>query len=104
MAVVEPTKSASASTSGGHSGCATSMAPNCSRACLACAAVNLACTSQRPCHRISSTAVWPATWRPRNSSGRKITFGVPIASTTCTALAELQMASDSAFTAAEVFA
>ena len=106
MALVEPTKSASASTSGEHSGWATIFASKRSRVCRASIAVNFSCTSQVPCHSTSSTSVCFATQLPRYRSGRKITLAAPVsaamASTTCTALAEVQQASDSAFTAAEV--
>src|SRR3546814_15180782 len=57
IAVVEPTKSASASTSGVHSGWATICASKRSRACCTCAAVNNSCTSQLPSHRNSSMSV-----------------------------------------------
>ena len=66
-------------------------------------AVNRSWTSQCPLHRITSTLVWVATHFPRNSSGMKITRGTPSDSTTCTALADVQHTSDSAFTAADVF-
>src|SRR5262249_26955869 len=48
------------------------------------------------------TSVWEATYRPRYSSGRKITLSTPSDSTTATALADVQQISDSALTAAEV--
>src|SRR5690606_27965511 len=106
IALVDPTKSASASTSGEHSGCATTLVSNCSRVCRTCCAVNVSCTSQVPVHSTSSTSVRVATQLPRYRSGRKITLREPlwaaIASTTCTALAEVQQASEAAFTSAEV--
>ncbi len=53
------------------------------------------------------TDVWRATLRARNSSGSRTTRSTPhwaaAHSTTCTALAEVQQTSVSAFTSAVVF-
>ena len=64
--------------------------------------VKRSCTSQCPFQSTSSTGVCVATYLPRYSSGRKITFGTPSDSTTSTAFAEVQQMSDSALTSAEV--
>ena len=107
MAAVEPAKSATSSTSAGHSGWAsTSASGQAALTSRISAAVKRSCTSQRPCQAMIRMWVCRATLRARNSSGIRITRSVPhrraASSTTCTALALVQQMSVSAFTSAEV--
>src|SRR5271166_6385676 len=103
MSAVEPVKSASTTTSGGHSGWASTTAPGyASRNSRMSAAVNCSCTSQRPRQAMISTLVCAATFLARYSSGVMTTRGTPSDSTTLTAFAEVQQMSEAAFTAADV--
>src|SRR6185437_3379251 len=103
MSAVEPAKSAAATTSGGHSGWASTTAPGwASRSSRMSAAVNRSCTSQRPRQAMISTRVSAATLRARYSSGIMITRGTPSDSTTVFALDDVQQMSEAAFTAADV--
>src|SRR5260370_15521407 len=104
MAAGEPAKSASATTSGGHSGCASTTMPGYSlRNWRTSPTLNRSCTSQWPLQVMILTPVSAATFSARYSSGNMITSGTPSDSTTRLALPEVQQISDSAFTAAEVF-
>src|SRR5271165_5179633 len=103
ISAVEPVKSASATTSGEHSGWASTAAPGwASRSSRMSAAVNRSWTSQRPRQGMISTRVCAATFLARNSSGIMMTRGAPSDSTTFTALADVQQMSEAAFTSAEV--
>src|ERR1700733_15301536 len=103
MCAVEPVKSASASTSGGHSGCAMICTEgSASRYERNSSPVKRSCTSQAPFQAMIFALVFEATYFARYWSGRKITVGAPRLSTTSTALDEVQQMSTSAFTSAEV--
>src|SRR3954470_2293186 len=105
MAAVEPAKSASATTAGGHSGWASTTTPGwASRNSRMSSGVNRSCTSQWPVQAITSTSgTCAATFRARYSSGSMMTRDTPRDAMTFAALPEVQQISDSAFTAAEVF-
>src|SRR5258706_9118646 len=103
MCAVEPVKSASARTSGGHSGWAMILTVgSASRRLRNSSPVKRSCTSQAPFHAMISTFVLEATYFARYWSGRKITFGALRLSTTSIALDEVQQISTSAFTSADV--
>ena len=103
MCAVEPVKSASAITSGGHSGCAMICTDgSLARTSLSSSPVKRSCTSQWPFQAMIFTLVCEATYFARYSSGRKITRSAPRLSTTCTAFDDVQQMSLSAFTSAEV--
>src|SRR5438105_10656584 len=103
MCAVEPVKSASAITSGGHSGCAMICTDgSASRYILSSAPVKRSCTSQAPFQAMMRTLVCDATYLARYWSGTKITVSRPRLSTTSTAFDEVQQMSTSAFTSAEV--
>src|SRR5690554_549026 len=101
---VEPMLSATSWTSLLHSGCTKTSMPGCARrSAFISETRNSSCTMQTPSQPMISTSVCEATYLPRCPSGTKITFGTPSASTTFTALDEVQQISHSALTAAEVF-
>src|SRR4051794_34991206 len=103
MTAVEPAKSASATTSGGHSGWASTVTPGWfSRNWRTSSAVKSSWTSQWPCHAMISTLVSLATFWARYSSGIISTRGTRKDSTTFLALPEVQQISEAALTAAEV--
>ena len=103
--LVENTWSASALTSGLHSGCAITGAPGC--AALASSTISSETWSwigQHPSHTVISTSgSCAAIHRPRFRSGPKRTRGAPRERTTSTALAEVQQTSVSALTSADEF-
>src|SRR5262249_29579233 len=108
MPEVEPAKSASAMTSGGHSGWASTTTPGLAfRYDLMSSAVKRSCTSPWPLQVVMWTGVCLATFFARDSSGTMMTVSTlrsaAIASTTSTALDDVQQMSDSAFTSADVF-
>src|SRR5258708_25068811 len=103
ICAVEPVKSASASTSGGHSGCAMICTDgSASRTLRSSSPVKRSCTSQAPFQAMILTLVWEATYFAKYLSGRKITVGASRLSTTCTALDEVQQISTSALTSADL--
>src|SRR3979411_1932422 len=103
MCAVEPVKSASASTSGGHSGWAMICTDgSASRRLRSSSPVKRSCTSHEPFQAMIFTVVCEATYFARYWSGRKITVGARRLSTTWTALDEVDEISTSAFTSAEV--
>ena len=83
MPEVEPEKSASSTTSGGHSGCAMmTMFGSSLRYWRSSSAVKRSCTSQWPFHVRIFTFVCLAMFFARNSSGMQSTRSVPKLSTT----------------------
>src|SRR3954465_5726741 len=104
MAFVEPVKSASATTSGGHSGCARMTASGQAlRNFLIPSAVNFSWTLQEPCQVRIFFFVSFAVLRARYWPGIISTVSPGKLSTTASAFDEVQQMSDSAFTSAEVF-
>src|SRR5690606_3509471 len=103
MPLVEPEKSASATTSGGHSGCAMmTMLGSSLRYWRSSSGVKRSCTSQRPFQAMILTLVCLAMFLARYSSGMHSTRSVPNDSTTLSAFDEVQQMSLSAFTSADV--
>src|SRR6266700_1613476 len=107
MPDVEPAKSAASTTSGGHSGWASTIRPGwAARMDSMSATEKRLCTSQWPFQAMILTAVCLATFCARYSSGIMITVSTPhsaaMNSTTSTALDDVQQMSDSAFTSADV--
>src|SRR5665213_271903 len=108
MALVEPEKSASATTSGGHSGWVSTTTPGLdARKSRMFCAVKRSCTSQAPSQVMILILVWLATFCARYLSGTMMTVSTPfsraMSSTTATALEDVQHTSLSAFTSADVF-
>src|SRR5258707_146490 len=103
MCAVEPVKSASAITSGGHSGCAMICTDgSASRYIFSSSPVKRSCTSHAPFQAMIFTVVCEATYFARYWSGTKITVSLLRLSTTSTAFDEVQQMSTSAFTSADV--
>ncbi|MOA18633.1 hypothetical protein D3C78_1389670 [compost metagenome] len=99
---VEPITSACSRTTSSHSGCASTTASGCrTLRATSLRAEKVSCTMQLPCHSTMSRPVFCISQRPRFLSGAKMMpWSLGMLLITRSALLEVRMMSESAFTSA----